>query len=385
MEILFVSHKYPPSVGGMEKQSFELIRAMKRLTKVHTIVHDGRENKLRFFRRLRQRILDTCREHPGISAIHFNDGLLAAICLRHKGYEHLKRTATLHGLEVVFPNRLYQRFIFPGFNRLDLVIAVSRATAEACVVRGIVPEKMVVVPNGVDAGIADVRPVPDFPAYFEQTYGFSLAGKRIIVAMGRSVRRKGFSWFLQELLPRLSDDVIFLMIGPFHREPSGTEKWLRLLPAFLRRQIELFLGFPTDEPRLRELLRQPNIGNKARHLGKLPFNDITQILSISDAFVMPNIPVEGDMEGFGLVCLEACLCGAPVFASGIDGITDAIHDGKNGTLLPAGDVSAWAKALNDLTEQPVSGRAEAARAYTLEHFGWEKMAEGYYLHFQANR
>ncbi|MDR1601380.1 MAG: glycosyltransferase [Tannerella sp.] len=53
-----------------------------------------------------------------------------------------------------------------------------------------------------------------------------------------------------------------------------------------------------------------------------------------DAFLMPNIPVEGDMEGFGLVCLEASACGTLVFAADIDGIPDAVRNGKNGFLLP---------------------------------------------------
>jgi glycosyltransferase involved in cell wall biosynthesis len=73
---------------------------------------------------------------------------------------------------------------------------------------------------------------------------------------------------------------------------------------------------------------------RIKHLGRLPFEEIVTILKHADAFVMPNIKVDGDMEGFGLVCLEACLCGATVYASDIDGIPDAIHQGKNGFLLP---------------------------------------------------
>ncbi len=385
MEILFISHKYPPSIGGMEKQSFELIRGMERHAKVHTIVHAAGESKLGFFLGLRRRILDTCREHPGISVIHFNDGLLAAICLRHTGYEHLKRTATLHGLEVVFPNRLYQRFVLPGFKKLDLIFAVSQATAQACIERGLPAEKVVVVPNGVDTDIATSHPRPDFYAFFQEHYGLDLNGRPILVTMGRSVKRKGFSWFIENVLPRLAPEAILVMIGPFQTKPAGPAVWLPYLPAGLRRQIELFLGFPTDEARLRELLAQPELKNRLRHLGKLPFDHILQILSKATAFVMPNIPMAGDMEGFGLVCLEASMCGTTVFAALTDGIPDAIHDGKNGVLLPAQNADAWVNALNAAFKNPelYAAQGKAAREYTRSQFSWDKMAAGYWAHFQV--
>jgi glycosyltransferase involved in cell wall biosynthesis len=50
---------------------------------------------------------------------------------------------------------------------------------------------------------------------------------------------------------------------------------------------------------------------------------------------MPNIPVSGDMEGFGLTALEASASGSLVVASDLEGISDAIRDGKNGFLITA--------------------------------------------------
>jgi len=385
MEVLFVSHKFPPSVGGMEKQSFELIRGMEKHVKVHAIVYEGQGSIVQFFFGLRQRILKACQEHPGIAVIHFNDGLLAAICLRHTGYEHLKRTATLHGLEVVFPNGLYQRYILPKFNRLDLIFAVSQATKQACIERGLAPEKVVVVPNGVDTNLPVPAPGQHFQQFLQENYGIDPGKRRLLVAMGRSVRRKGFSWFIEQVLPHLPDETLFLMIGPFQQQPAGPAVWLPYLPGFLRRQIELFLGFPTDEGRLRQLLAQADIRRKVRHLGKLPFDHILQILANADAFVMPNIHLDGDMEGFGLVCLEASICGTTVLAANTDGIPDAIHDGKNGRLLPAQNAEAWTSALEDLFLHLVAYKeqARAARLYTLQQFSWEKMVEGYRVQLEA--
>ncbi len=79
MEILFVSHKYPPSTGGMEKQSYELIHAISRHAIVHKLVYQKDEGGLlKFFWNLNSNIKNMLELHPGIQLIHFNDGLIAS-------------------------------------------------------------------------------------------------------------------------------------------------------------------------------------------------------------------------------------------------------------------------------------------------------------------
>jgi phosphatidylinositol alpha-1,6-mannosyltransferase len=379
MEILFVSHKYPPSVGGMEKQSYELINGMAAHARVHTIVYTGTGGKFQFFWTLRKKILQKCQENPGISVIHFNDGLIGAICARYRGYEHLKRVVTLHGLEVVFPNPWYQKYILPRFNNFDRIIAVSAATRDACIERGLLSEKVVVVPNGVDHDLAQTVPVPDFAAFFEEKYSIPVRNKRIFVGMGRAVQRKGFSWLMEQVVPSLQGEFVVLLIGPFNRERSGFARFLSFLPQGLSKQIALFLGFPSDEDHLRTLLAEPRFQEKVYHLGKLPFEDIRQILTASNAFVMPNISIKGDMEGFGLVCLEAALSGTTVVAARLEGITEAIQDGKNGILLPSCNAQAWVDQLQAIIDDPATfvANTPAYRAYTLETFGWDKMVSAY--------
>lgn len=135
------------------------------------------------------------------------------------------------------------------------------------------------------------------------------------------------------------------------------------------------------------MILEDGLNSRVVHLGKLPFDDIQRILNAANAFVMPNIHVEGDMEGFGLVCLEAVLCGTTVFASGIDGITDAIQHDKNGILLPSKNAAAWIDALNNLIQNPSNYTAQvsAAKTYTLENFGWQKMADAYWERFRKLR
>lgn len=60
------------------------------------------------------------------------------------------------------------------------------------------------------------------------------------------------------------------------------------------------------------------------------------------------------MEGFGLVCLEACQAGTLVLAADIDGIPQAIQHQKNGLLLSPQDADAWIQLINSLHHNPKS-------------------------------
>lgn len=368
----------------MEKQSFELTQRMKQHAMVHLLCCAAGESKLRFFWQLKNSIREQLRRHPGISILHFNDGLAAAFCSGADDFPGILRTVTLHGLDVVYPNRFYQRVLLPRIGRFHAIIAVSQATAAACIERGIDPQKVQVIPNGVDHDLAHYVPTPEAQQQFQRDYQLDFRGKRTLILMGRPVLRKGFSWFLGNVFPRLPADFQLLIIGPFRRERPFSAVLLQGLPAALRKQVELLFGLPSDEDALRLLLRAPAAQGRVRHLGKLPLPDIMQIMSAATAFLMPNIAVEGDMEGFGLVCLEANLRGLPVIAARLEGITDAVQQEKNGWLLPAQDVTTWVETLAGLGQEPASTTAfgQQARQYALDHFGWEKMTAEYYAHFE---
>ena len=127
------------------------------------------------------------------------------------------------------------------------------------------------------------------------------------------------------------------------------------------------------------------ISDKVVRTGKLPFNEITEIMSVADAFVMPNIEVEGDMEGFGLVCLEAVLSGAKVFAAASGGIIDAIQSGKNGWLLTSGDHKEWIRKINSISSHDYESELPTYQRikYTVENFSWKKMVKQYFECFEG--
>lgn len=379
MEVLFITHKYPPSVGGMQKQSFELIRGMSRRVKVHTLIHGGDAGKWKFFLTLKRRVRKILAENPGISIIHLNDGLMGFFSLPLRQITDLPVVVTLHGLDVVMPAGWFQKRIIPRFAAYDGVIAVSTATAKACTDRGFDPAKVTVVPNGVDTTLGDLPAVPNYRAVIGRRLGVDLSHKKLLVMLGRPVPRKGFNWFVREVLPCLDPEVVCLHIGPSSATMGFKNFLLRLLPFDLGRQLALIFGMPTDEPALRRELARPEMAGRAYRLGGLPFKDLIQTLLCADLYVMPNIKVDGDMEGFGLAALEAAICGLPVAAAEIDGITDAVQDGKNGVLLPAGDADAWTRRITELLADPVrlkeTGRT--GKEFTTANYSWEKMVDGY--------
>lgn len=379
--VLFVSHKYPPSTGGMEKQSYELITRMHQYAKVYPLVYEGSESIIQFFRKLNRRILDLVHQHAEIRIIHFNDGLIASLALYHSGYDHLKKVVTVHGLDVVFPLGFYQRKILPRFNRFDQIIAVSQATAEEIIARGVERHRVQVVANGIDHDWSNERTMDKIDALL-QKHRVPL-GKQYLVLLGRPVKRKGFSWFIKEVLPHLNPKYHVLLIGPFMPKISSRERLFSIIPARWQQLLMLFLGHPSDQRALRALLQNPAYSERASHLGKIVTEELQVVLREATAFIMPNISVSGDMEGFGLVCLEASSNGAIVFAAEMEGITDAIQHQKNGFLVKSGNPAAWIESLDrlDNNTQDISTLRQQFRDYTLAQFSWDKMTKGYFAIF----
>jgi glycosyltransferase involved in cell wall biosynthesis len=168
MEILFITHKYPPSIGGMEKQSYELINGTAKSCKVHTLIYDNRSSKLKFLLTVCFKARKILSENPSISLIHLNDGLMAFFALPIKKMTGVPVLVTLHGLDIVYPSKLFQRFVVAKFKSLDGVIAVSQATAGECIKRGFDRDRVYIVRNGVDTAMSLINTQPGFRKTLEK-------------------------------------------------------------------------------------------------------------------------------------------------------------------------------------------------------------------------
>lgn len=375
-EILCITHKYPPTIGGMEKQSFELIKGLSRYYKTHVVAYQNSGNKAVWMANLKAKVQLVLKENPNIKLIHLNDGTMGAACLWLQKIVKIPVIVTFHGLDITFPLDVFQHKIVPRLTKYSGAICVSEFTRQQCLKRGFREDSVFTVKNGVDTSLAEISTEPDFKEKLRTTYGVDTSGKHILHVTGRPVKRKGFSWFLKNVMPLLNKDIILLMTGPLKYDPSFLEKSLSHIPAFIAHNFQLFLGMATDTKKVIELLKKEK---NAYHLGSVPYADLLQILSIADLFLMPNIEVEGDEEGFGLVALEASMRGTYVLASGIEGITDAVIDGKNGTLLPSGNAQAWADKIHELLsdKERLQKLSAEGQSFTKQNYSWDIMVNGY--------
>ncbi|MBN2244851.1 MAG: glycosyltransferase family 4 protein [Candidatus Aminicenantes bacterium] len=377
--IVFVTHRYPPAVGGMQKQSFELIKGISRELPSEMIVWHNSVMVAFFLLWSIKRKLKKIVKQNDIALVHLNDGLLVLALDSIRKVTSAPVFCTMHGLDVVFPSKFYQKRLIQNASDLNMIISVSEATKSECVQRGIPGDKVKVIHNGVDKEKVLEKKDPFFIDKLEMILNASLKEKIILLSVGRPVKRKGISWFIENVMPRLNENIIFITVGASLKKERLVRFMLKALPKRMRELIALMFGIGLDEPRQLKLTRCEKLKNRVFLLGKVNYEDLIQLYKHAYLFIMPNIPVEGDMEGFGITALEASVNGAVVLASDLEGIRDPIKNGINGFLLEPKNADAWIEKIESLLSdrQELVEMAESFKQYSLQKFGWDRMTAEY--------
>lgn len=352
--LLFISRKWPPAVGGMESYSVSLAESLEPHFDTSILVLPGRSDG----------------RPPGLLAYAlFLLRAMAHVLLHGRKYRHLvlgdlvlfpaalvsrlvapkqSRSVVLYGLDLVYQQRsgllpkLYGCFfsLFSAFQGIFTAkVAISSYTRQLAVKAGL-------------SGVHVINPcLPESPLTASSPDASLLppafaASDRRILYFGRLVPRKGAEWFASEVLPALPEQAAFFVVGA-----------------------------PTDPAYHQRLVRHPRV----HYLGRQPDAVLASLIAHADLVVMPNIPTPDsvDAEGFGLVAVEAASLGAILVASRLQGIVDAVVDGKTGILVTSGDATAWRETLVALLgesgEQRQSRRDLAASTcrdvYSLEKLG----------------
>jgi len=164
----------------------------------------------------------------------------------------------------------------------------------------------------------------------------------------------GYAWFIDKVLTQLSHPCHYLLIG------DGPER--KAIQKAIQRNTEL--------------LAERNI--HVHILGRKSDYWVHKAYTSADIFMMPNIKVEGDMEGFGIVLLEANLHFTPVFCSDLEGMKDVVEQGINGIKVRSEHQEQYVMELEKLLgNDTLLNMSLMGCTHVWENFQWDKVAEQY--------
>ena len=352
IKLLYITRKYPPAVGGMENFSYNLFNNFDKEKMECDLISLGKSQKnLIWF--VPYALIKTLFIAHKYDIVFVGDALLSIIGFFVKIFHpKCKVVVNVFGLDITFKNKLYQLYLKLFYNRFDKYISISRETDKAFKDRG--GERSCVINCGIDTKQFENEST-DYSVLC-QKYGIE-KDDVVILTVGRLVKRKGVEWFVREVMPSLKNEKIKYLI----------------------------VGAGEDEERIKASIQNGNMEDKIKMLGRVESAELNALYANVDAFIMPNIRVEGDMEGFGLVAVEASYMGLAVFASGIEGITDAIVDGKNGWLLESENAEQYVEIIKDLCSNRLKYKEKASefREYTCEHYSWPSICSEYLRLFES--
>ena len=353
MKILYVTRKFPPTVGGMENVAAWLYEALVPKATVKLIKFGGANKYLPvvypwlFVRAL----FAGWRMRPDI--VYVQDGVMGPMGAILRVLLNRPVVVTIHGTEMVYGNKLYDKTVIPALQKLDGVAVISHATEEKVV------EKLPNVPRrlihwGVKDDVYLAEQKHALRSRLAESLGVELADRPLICLVGRLIERKGALWFVENVMPTLVQTIpnLACIIG----------------------------GKGEEEQAVADAINRLGLENNVYAVGYVLGEKRQLLYNAADIFVMPNRKGFG-FEGFGMVAIEASSCGTPVAVGRFSGVTDAVIDGKTGWLLPVDDIDAYVARLTAELQKP-SLKRENIRATTLKEYDWDKTADEYLGFFQ---
>ena len=162
---------------------------------------------------------------------------------------------------------------------------------------------------------------------------------------------------------------------------KGQDVLIRGLPAVQRRvpgAVLLLVGGGPDAPRLRRLAAETGVADDVVLTGSVPWEELPAHYDAGDVFAMPCRSRHAglEVEGLGIVFLEASATGLPVVAGRSGGSPDAVLDGRTGVVVDGTQVDAVAGAVAELLADPERARAlgAAGRAWVEREWRWDVLA-----------
>ena len=334
LKVLVITRNLPPLLGGMERLLHNLILGVAEYAEVTVIGPTGCRSQLpnsiqvyecspslaRFLIGSTWHGLRIARQQT-FDVVIGGSGLIGPTLWLLKRLYKLRTLVLVHGLDLVVENRLYQGVFVPALQSVDQVVANSRNTRNLAIEKGIVPEHITVIHPGTH--IPETPSAERQQAFLEK---FQIPFDRYMLFTGRITRRKGLSAFIRNCLREILEafpDSGLVVVGD---EPG-----------------DALDGRGEKAEVLREIAER-GLWNRVIFTGEVDDDDLACAFACAAVQVFPLSPVKGDVEGFGMVAVEAAAQGTGTVAFNLGGVADALPPG-NGDLINTGDYRALTRAV----------------------------------------
>ena len=368
--LLILSSEFPPAPGGMGMYAYGLAAALARQgVDVSAATVEGRaeaeacaafEAKSPFpthrfpadarsliGRRLRDRAVERIARREGATCL-MSSGRRSAWTLREVARRlRLPLVAIGYGSEFMdtVPRRL--RRTLRAFSEAECLIVPSGWVAQKAAHVGIDRDRIRVIHPGVTL---EGQPATD-EAVEELRRNLGLEGKRVILTVGRVSARKA------------QDVVIRAMSRLVTRHPDA---------------VYVIAGQPDYRSEFEGVAEEAGVSDAVRFVGVVPQEALPCYYRLCDVFVLNSrIDEHGNVEGFGMVLIEAGLAERPVIGTRNCGVEDAVEHGVTGFLVEQDAPDQTADAIIRLLDDPALAQRLGANGLkrAREYFTWERAAE----------
>lgn len=269
------------------------------------------------------------------------EGLVAWVLHRFYGLPYLLYA---HGEEILFgfTSRKLAWLLPRIYRGAAAIVANSRHTKTLLQDIGVDARRIHIIHPGVHA--QSFYASPEAAQHIRQKHQLGTAP--VLLTVGRMQRRKGQDMVIQvlPLIKQRIPDVKYVMVG------TGEE-----LDALMTSVQEL------------------GVQDSVIFAGKVPDEALAAYYAACDLFIMPNRQIDGDIEGFGIVYLEAGAASKPVIGGASGGTDDAIVDGVTGIRVDGTNYVEIANAVIDLLSTPDRAKAMGiqGRQRAEKEFSWD--------------
>jgi glycosyltransferase involved in cell wall biosynthesis len=202
----------------------------------------------------------------------------------------------------------------------DLVVTLGEAMRDEIIERGVDPDNVIIVPNGVSEEF--LRPLPDDQGKLKASLGIE-PGEHVVGLVSSLVAHEGIGTLL-EAVKMLNDRGV--------------------------RTRALIVGDGPERPALQR--QAAALGVDAIFPGRVPMSQVRAYHAVLDAFVVPRTPDRVCQLVTPLKPVEAMASGLPVVVSGVKALSEIVHDKVTGLLSPPLDAAALADTLAELLDRP---------------------------------